>query len=148
MKQFFLAISVSITASVTLLAQAKPKLKVVNPAGSVKPATAILKSQLDSFSYALGLNIGNNLKKQGIDKISDAAMQKGLNDVFYKKPVLLNEQQANMCIQQTIQANMGKVQADMAKKNEIVKAKGFVEKGDFLINLAARPIKDKAMVNT
>ncbi|TRX36669.1 pyruvate kinase [Flavobacterium restrictum] len=32
--------------------------------------------------------------------------------------------------------------------NEIVKQKGFVKKGDFLINLAAMPIKDKGMVNT
>jgi pyruvate kinase len=32
--------------------------------------------------------------------------------------------------------------------NQIVKQKGFVEKGDFLINLAAMPIKDKGMVNT
>ncbi len=32
--------------------------------------------------------------------------------------------------------------------NEIVRQKGFVQKGDFLINLAAMPIKDKGMVNT
>jgi pyruvate kinase len=32
--------------------------------------------------------------------------------------------------------------------NEIARAKGFVEKGDFLINLAAMPIIDKGMVNT
>ncbi|HEY4619186.1 MAG TPA: pyruvate kinase [Flavobacterium sp.] len=32
--------------------------------------------------------------------------------------------------------------------NEIVKEKGYVTKGDFLINLAAMPIKEKGMVNT
>ncbi len=32
--------------------------------------------------------------------------------------------------------------------NKIALEKGFVEKGDFLINLAAMPIKDKGMVNT
>ncbi len=32
--------------------------------------------------------------------------------------------------------------------NEIAKEKGFVVKGDFLINLAAMPIVDKGMVNT
>jgi pyruvate kinase len=32
--------------------------------------------------------------------------------------------------------------------NNIAKEKGFVEKGDFLINLAAMPIVDKGMVNT
>ncbi len=32
--------------------------------------------------------------------------------------------------------------------NEIAKQKGYVVKGDYLINLAAMPIKDKGMVNT
>jgi pyruvate kinase len=32
--------------------------------------------------------------------------------------------------------------------NEIAREKGFVRKGDFLINLAAMPISDKGMVNT
>jgi pyruvate kinase len=32
--------------------------------------------------------------------------------------------------------------------NEIARQKGFVEKGDFLINLAAMPLNDKGMVNT
>ena len=32
--------------------------------------------------------------------------------------------------------------------NEIARIKGFVEKGDFLINLAAMPVTDKGMVNT
>ncbi|ALM49398.1 pyruvate kinase [Flavobacterium psychrophilum] len=32
--------------------------------------------------------------------------------------------------------------------NQIAKEKGFVEKGDFLINLAAMPVVDKGMVNT
>jgi pyruvate kinase len=32
--------------------------------------------------------------------------------------------------------------------NEIARKKGYVTKGDFLINLAAMPIKEKGMVNT
>jgi pyruvate kinase len=32
--------------------------------------------------------------------------------------------------------------------NEIARQKGFVDKGDFLINLAAMPVTDKGMVNT
>jgi FKBP-type peptidyl-prolyl cis-trans isomerase len=117
MKQFFLAVSVTVMASAAVNAQTKPKLKVVNPAGVVKAAPSILKNATDSFSYALGINIANNLKLQGIDKISDAAMQRAMNDVFNKKPFLLNDQQCNMVIQQKIQANMG-------KKNEAEKAKG------------------------
>ena len=32
--------------------------------------------------------------------------------------------------------------------NEIARVKGFVDKGDFLVNLAAMPVTDKGMVNT
>jgi pyruvate kinase len=32
--------------------------------------------------------------------------------------------------------------------NEIARVKGFVDKGDFLINLAAMPVTEKGMVNT
>jgi pyruvate kinase len=32
--------------------------------------------------------------------------------------------------------------------NEIARTKGFVDKGDFLINLAAMPVTEKGMVNT
>lgn len=117
MKQFFLVFTVSVMAGASLHAQTKPKLKVVNPAGAVKPAASILRSSLDSFSYALGLNIAKNLQQQGIDQISHTAMQKALDDVFYKRPFLLNDQQANLCIQEKIQGNMG-------KKNAVVKAKG------------------------
>ena len=128
MKQFFLAVSVTVITISALQAQTKPKLKVVNPAAAKARPAGLLKSSLDSFSYALGLNIANNLKQQGIDKISNAAMQKALDDVFYKKPFLMNEQQANMCIQEKIQANQG-------KKNEVVRAKGTA----FLASNKKRP---------
>lgn len=119
MKQFFLVLSVTMMASAALYAQAKPKpkLKVVNPAGVIKPPASSLKNSTDSFSYALGINIANNLKQQGIDRISNVAMHKAMDDVFYKRAFLLNDQQCNMVIQQKIQANM-------SKKNEAVKSKG------------------------
>ena len=118
MKQFFLVVSVSVMAGVVVHAQTKPKMKVVNPAGTVaKPAPGPLKSPADSFSYALGINIANNLKQQGVDKISFAAMQKGIDDIFRKQSVLLNEQQCNTVIQMAIQTNM-------VKKNAAVKSRG------------------------
>ncbi len=36
----------------------------------------------------------------------------------------------------------------VADVNEIARQRGFVEKGDFLVNLAAMPVTDKGMVNT
>ena len=36
----------------------------------------------------------------------------------------------------------------IADVNEIAREKGYVTKGEYLINLAAMPLKDKGMVNT
>ena len=36
----------------------------------------------------------------------------------------------------------------IADVNYIAREKGYVTKGDYLINLAAMPLKDKGMVNT
>jgi hypothetical protein len=100
MKQFFLvACAVTITG-LQVSAQSKPKTAAAKPAaGAVKPAISALKSSTDSFSYALGMNVANNLKQQGIEQITYAAMEKAMEDVFKKKTAALNEQQANMCIQ-------------------------------------------------
>ena len=112
MKHFFLAVSVSMMVCFTVQAQTKPKLKVVNPAAPkvtkpvAKPQMSILKNLEDSFSYALGLNIANNLYKQGIDKISNAAMQRAMDDVFNKKPYFMNEEKSKTCIQENIQGSM------------------------------------------
>lgn len=120
MKKFFLAVSLSLAAIAAVNAQAKPKKPAIKPATTqavkYKPVNS-LKSLADSFSYALGMNVANNLKAQGVTNISALAMQKGLDDVFKKRALLLDEQQANMCIQQTLQANM-------SKKNEGVRSKG------------------------
>lgn len=49
---------------------------------------------IDSFAYGLGMNIGNNLKDQGVDTLDYAALQKGMMDVFNKKTTLITEQEA------------------------------------------------------
>ena len=128
MKQFLLAVGVALFATSSLHAQAKKKPVTTQKTGGTKSVTPVLKSSLDSFSYALGMNIANNLKQQGIEKISNAAMQKALDDVFGKKKSLLDEQQANMCIQQQLQLNM-------SKKNEVVRSQGTA----FLAQNKTRP---------
>ena len=118
MKQFFLAMGVSMITAASVSAQAKPKTIPAKPkTGTAKPTTVALKNSIDSFSYAVGMNVANNLKSQGIDKFSTVAMQKAIEDVFNKRSFLLNDEQANTCIQQTLQVNM-------SKKNQVVKAQG------------------------
>lgn len=115
MKQFFLAVSVTVIAGTSVQAQVKPK--AAKPSIAAKPAVGSLRNATDSFSYALGTNIANNLKQQGIDKISNAAMQKAMDDIFLKRKPLLDDQQCNTVIQQQITANM-------SKKTEAVRSKG------------------------
>ncbi len=123
MKQIFLVFAVSVTVSISAAAQVKPKTattaKPAVKAVGVKPLPSSLKSALDSFSYALGMNIANNLKQQGIDIISNPSMQSGMDAIFKKKATALTEQQANGCIQQKIQGNM-------SKNSNAEKAKGKI----------------------
>jgi len=120
MKHFFLSIALLLVAGTLIFAQPNPKKgTVTKKAAGVKKATiadttvkakklSTLKNALDSFSYSLGMNIANNLKQQNIENISNAAMIKGMNDVFKKKPTEINEQEANNSIQTKIQGNQAK----------------------------------------
>jgi len=126
MKRFILVVSVSLVAVAANAQQKKAVKKPVAPAE--KPAPAYLKSSLDSFSYALGMNIANNLKAQNIDKVNMVAMQKAMDDIFAKRTPAINEQQANGCIQTTLQSNAG-------KKSSAEKAKG----AKFLADNKKRP---------
>ena len=125
MKQFFLSACALTILGTAVNAQTKPKpkpkLTVVNPT-IVKPVGSIFKNATDSFSYALGMNVANNLKQQGIEDITYSVMQKAMEDVFKKRTASLNEQQANMCIQQRLQSNAAK-----KSSGEKAKATAFLE---------------------
>lgn len=91
---------------------------VVKPA--VKPAAPkpLLKNGVDSLSYAIGINIGGNMAAQGIENLNYVALNKGIADALKKNPTpLMDENTANMTIQQ-------KLQEYMAKKNSAVKEEG------------------------
>jgi len=118
MKHLILIVGMSVTA-LAAGAQGKKAVKTGKPGSPVKKAETPgggLQSNLDSFSYALGMNIANNLKAQGVENISGAAMQKAMEDVFQKKQVSLTDEQANKLIQ-------GAFQGNASKKVNIEKAK-------------------------
>ena len=75
---------------------------------TAEPAKFELKNGVDSFSYAAGVNIGQNMKDQGITELNIEAMSKALEEIIQGKPTLLNKEQANMTLQQKLQ--------DFAKK--------------------------------
>jgi FKBP-type peptidyl-prolyl cis-trans isomerase FklB len=129
MKHFFLGLGAALVIGAGAQAQVKQKSIAVKPAANkaVKAITdtakaktvalPYMKTPLDSFSYALGMNIANNLKQQGIETINNVPMMKAMEDIFKKKTVALSEQQANMVIQTKLQENA-------TKKNDAAKAKG------------------------
>jgi hypothetical protein len=59
---------------------------------------ATMKTQIDTVSYSLGVNIGSNLKSQGFGDINVAAMMKAMEDVLGDKTLSINEDDANMHI--------------------------------------------------
>jgi FKBP-type peptidyl-prolyl cis-trans isomerase FklB len=99
-KTAFILLAV-VSANYSVNAQTKPAKKTV-PAKTVATAP-VLKTSIDSFSYAAGFSIASSMKQQGVTDINGAVMQKAMEDVFKKRTLLLTEEQSNMTLQQKLQ---------------------------------------------
>ncbi len=77
-----------------------------------------LKTQKDKVSYSIGLDIGNNLKRQSVD-INPDAFAKGLKDAFAGSKQLMTEQE--------IRETMTAFQQEMIAK-QLERSKGLGEK--------------------
>jgi FKBP-type peptidyl-prolyl cis-trans isomerase FklB len=82
-----------------------------------------LKNQKEKMSYIIGMDIGNNLKKQSID-IEPAALTRGIKDALAGGKPLLTEQE--------IQETMGVFQKDMLAKQQAMANKNKKEREAFL----------------
>jgi FKBP-type peptidyl-prolyl cis-trans isomerase FklB len=85
--------------------QAKPA--ATTPAPST-PSSSAFSSTLDSVSYAIGANIAQNLKTQGLDNINMAAMMRAMDDVMKSKPAAIDAQSCNGVIQKYFQSMQAK----------------------------------------
>jgi len=54
-----------------------------------------LDTDLDSVSYAIGVDIATNLKKSGFDEVNSAAIAKGFDDIFADVDPLMDPAAAN-----------------------------------------------------
>jgi len=110
MKHFLLACTV-LTAVCTASAQTKPPARpaakpAVKPAASTpaKPATTfVLKTGLDSLSYALGILDGGFFKQQGIDKLNYTALMEGFKAMIENKTPLMNQAMADQTLRAKLQ---------------------------------------------
>jgi FKBP-type peptidyl-prolyl cis-trans isomerase FklB len=75
-----------------------------------------LKSQKEKVSYSIGMDIGNNIKKQAID-IDPELLARGIKDAFSTEKPLMTEEE----IRQTMMAFQKKM---MAKQEEQMKKAG------------------------
>jgi FKBP-type peptidyl-prolyl cis-trans isomerase len=97
-----------------------------------KKVVPVLKTSLDSFSYAIGVEAASYYKLQGAAGINYNLVQKAFQDVFGNKPLLLTSQICNMTVQKQMQefsSNKAQAQKEESKKflAENKKRPGVVE---------------------
>lgn len=80
----------------------------------------VLKDQKDKVSYSIGMNIGNNLKKQSIDVNPDVLAQ-GIKDALSGSKALMTEQEVNetiMAFQKEMSAKQIERLKELGEKNK------------------------------
>lgn len=110
-------------AMITLNINAQVK-KTTSTKSTVKTnvSASPLKSGIDSFSYAAGVNIAESMKQQGITNLNSTLVQRAIDDVMKKRTMLLNEEQCNSTLQRQLQAF-----ASRKSGAEVAKGKAFLE---------------------
>ena len=101
-KVFLVLVSTSLIGGAMAQQQkAKTTAKPATKSTAAKPAAAkstlVMKNEIDSVSYAIGLNVAQFYKQQGIDNINSTCVQKGMTDALAGKPAL-TEDQMNMVV--------------------------------------------------
>jgi FKBP-type peptidyl-prolyl cis-trans isomerase FklB len=121
----------SICVLCSVIATAQNKSSATKPKPPVKSTTStapVLRTALDSFSYAMGMNLGSFCNQQNIKSVNTSMLLKGLGDASKPGKALFTEQQMS----QVISGYLGKRNA---QKASVAKAAG--EK--FLAENAKKP---------
>jgi FKBP-type peptidyl-prolyl cis-trans isomerase FklB len=92
-------------------------LKAQKKKNETKSEGIQMLTSIDSFSYAAGITVANQLKSQGISQLNLPLMMMGMNDVFANNKTSMTPEQAGMTLQQ-------KLQEYSQKKAELLKSKG------------------------
>lgn len=126
MKRLLIATTISLigfTASAQTTKKPIPAKKVAVTTVK-KPSTASktakpqpFKSNLDSASYALGVNVGSSFKSGGLSVLNFDLLNKGIRDVFAGANPTLTQQQCQEAIE-TLFEGFSKQREELAKKNE------------------------------
>jgi FKBP-type peptidyl-prolyl cis-trans isomerase FklB len=121
MKKVLFSSIVLLTVSFAVTAQkgkpaAKPAVKTTvstTPKNTVK-----FNNLLDSFSYAAGFNVANNMKAQGINNLNTAMMNKGVEDVFKNNTPQFSQELINGSMQRQLDIFAKEKSAEASKKGQ------------------------------
>ena len=78
-------------------AQKAPGAKTHQAPAAKSPGVLALKTQKDKASYAIGMNIGKNLKRDSVD-VDPAVLYRGLKDAFAGNKLLLTDEEAKTAL--------------------------------------------------
>ena len=101
MNKYFLGFCVLVSSGLGMTS-CSPSSKIAT-AKTTTAVDSVKTVAVDSFAYGLGMNIANNLRDQGVDTLDFDALKKAMMDIFSGTPTVINEQDANMAIQQKMQ---------------------------------------------
>lgn len=116
----------AITANAQTTAKKATTVKkpVITTKSTVKPVakpvvkTRLFSSNLDSASYALGINVANSFKSGGMNTLNYDLFNKGLRDVFAKANPLLTEAQCQQAVNSLFSSFSKVREAEEMKKFE------------------------------
>ena len=91
-----------------------PAAKSGQPAAAKKPDAFELKTDKDKASYAIGMNIGQNLRKQS-EVIDATVVQRGMKDALAGDKTLMTEEEAKAALM-TLQVSMRKKQEEQVQQ--------------------------------
>ena len=87
-----------------------------------------LNTDLDSVSYAIGVDIAMNLKKSGFDEVNSAAIAKGFDDIFADVDPLMDPAMANRYVMDYFnKAKSKKGEKNLVEAVEFLKENGSKE---------------------
>src|SRR5665213_1334257 len=99
---FLFPMSVSFAQTKKPVSKAKP----VSKEKKVTPKSTGTLTSIDSLSYSIGVQVAEYYKTQGVENISTEYVKKAFADVYNNKPLIINEDECNMTIQQKLQQFM------------------------------------------
>jgi FKBP-type peptidyl-prolyl cis-trans isomerase len=96
--------AMGLSAQQKTTAPARKPAPTATKAAPVKPAPAgpVLKTSLDSMSYAIGMLDGNFFKMQGVTQVNASLLGRGFDDMINSKP-LMSPEQADQLIRRELQ---------------------------------------------